>query len=576
MTELSFYAVFWLVIAAAAGVVGIVALWAAVGRAHWFWRAAGIGTVLSLTVVMSAYDLLLLYGIQSLVVIAPLTVRRIGQLAVAVRSVPLEEQRHWAQYTLLDLLLLMPVVAAVSAVAVRFSVEGWELWGWYQPYRLFFPDAVSRKTVGIVLGRIGGIFGLLTLAAVWIAFGRGHVPQRLLVLVLCFPATWLCLPAAKPSAAQSDTWFPIAAAIYSPTVLMAGWLGLLRAWRCLGHVGVEWPRVRKCARITLALSTLVVLLPLGLIYAVIAPAPRVPEVVLPEPNGYDDLMEASRMLHGIWIRDRSFISEWNIEACEGYDIPSYASVSRSVGRCSEVYAKVEEALQRKCRIPPRYDLPHSDPNRAWLIRGVAMTVVAKGSLAEVELRRDEAIEAYLNVSRIGRALESGGLPNDLRVGWGIEKTGLSWFAGVVETLTPEQCRHLIAAIQSIDAGREPIEDTMKRGRLWEMSGGGWMGRLMFVLSWMTQDDERARMNEQADHVEALYQLLTAELAVRCYEAEHGCPPQTLAELVPGYLPEAPLDPRSGRSLVYRREGHWHLLRCVANDDVITLPGPGLP
>ena len=43
------------------------------------------------------------------------------------------------------------------------------------------------------------------------------------------------------------------------------------------------------------------------------------------------------------------------------------------------------------------------------------------------------------------------------------------------------------------------------------------------------------------------------IAVRAYAAEHGELPATLAELVPAYLPQVPLDGYDGAPLRYSRE-----------------------
>jgi hypothetical protein len=62
-------------------------------------------------------------------------------------------------------------------------------------------------------------------------------------------------------------------------------------------------------------------------------------------------------------------------------------------------------------------------------------------------------------------------------------------------------------------------------------------------------------------------LLIAELALRCAKVEHGRVPATLKELVPPYLQRVPLDPFTGRPLIYRPQATNWLLYSVGVDGV---------
>jgi hypothetical protein len=50
--------------------------------------------------------------------------------------------------------------------------------------------------------------------------------------------------------------------------------------------------------------------------------------------------------------------------------------------------------------------------------------------------------------------------------------------------------------------------------------------------------------------------MIADEAIAClcaYRMEHGAYPESLAELVPDYMPEQPLDPWTGDPMIYRRQ-----------------------
>ena len=72
-----------------------------------------------------------------------------------------------------------------------------------------------------------------------------------------------------------------------------------------------------------------------------------------------------------------------------------------------------------------------------------------------------------------------------------------------------------------------------------------------------------RHNRLAAHV----RLLIAELALRCYQSEQLKAPTSLEQIVPKYLQRVPLDPFSGKPVVYHlQDANW-LLYSVGADGV---------
>ena len=62
--------------------------------------------------------------------------------------------------------------------------------------------------------------------------------------------------------------------------------------------------------------------------------------------------------------------------------------------------------------------------------------------------------------------------------------------------------------------------------------------------------------------DAMHRLLMADFAIRLFQHDEGRLPESLAELCPRYLSAVPLDPYSGRPLVYRRVDDTYLLYSV--------------
>ncbi len=88
-----------------------------------------------------------------------------------------------------------------------------------------------------------------------------------------------------------------------------------------------------------------------------------------------------------------------------------------------------------------------------------------------------------------------------------------------------------------------------------------------------------RFFEHAATCEAEARSAIVGIAVKRYLTAQGTLPASLAELVPTYLSEVPLDPFTGDSLLYRREGRGFVIYSVGQNrmddggDLTLTPGP---
>jgi hypothetical protein len=83
-----------------------------------------------------------------------------------------------------------------------------------------------------------------------------------------------------------------------------------------------------------------------------------------------------------------------------------------------------------------------------------------------------------------------------------------------------------------------------------------------------QRRQTIQIAERTDKIAIAHErLLTAELAVRCYQTEQGRLPPSLKQLVPKYLQQVPSDPFSGRPVIYHPQGTNWLLYSVGVDGV---------
>jgi hypothetical protein len=156
--------VYQLTDALSAALLGMFGLWAAGSRRHWFVRTAVLGVVLLNMLLIPAYEVLIQFGIQVLVIIAGLAVWRRQRQRRALNSArdAGPPARFRPQFSLETLMLLMVVVAVVTAVAAR--APRFAIYDWYQ--FLF----------------VGGMPGVIALASVWVVCGETRWWMRLLAV----------------------------------------------------------------------------------------------------------------------------------------------------------------------------------------------------------------------------------------------------------------------------------------------------------------------------------------------------------------------------------------------------------
>ena len=85
----------------------------------------------------------------------------------------------------------------------------------------------------------------------------------------------------------------------------------------------------------------------------------------------------------------------------------------------------------------------------------------------------------------------------------------------------------------------------------------------FLSKMMIGDSEAAFMKEAM--VEAIMLTSRTGLACRLYKSRNGSYPESLEALIPGILTEVPIDPFTGKPLVYRREGQGFIVYSLGSN-----------
>jgi hypothetical protein len=202
------------------------------------------------------------------------------------------------------------------------------------------------------------------------------------------------------------------------------------------------------------------------------------------------------------------------------------------------------------------------------LRPLCLALAAEGSLAAQEGDTAGAVRSYLSCVYLGCGTARGGVVTDWLVGAAFEGIGISGLSKVRHGLSAADCRELAQNLAAIDAGREPLDNILRRERAWSQHGLGWPGRLETLFDDLTgESHERQILYETKPYrrCQASMRVLICDLNVRAFQLEQGELPADLSQLMPEYLPSLPDDPYSGAPLVYRVQGDGYTLYSIGHN-----------
>src|ERR1700722_845219 len=311
--------------------------------------------------------------------------------------------------------------------------------------------------------------------------------------------------------------------------------------------------LRKARTLLLALVAVLLLAMLAVLFLSVGLTP--PPQPLPNPNGYDDFLKAAALLTGNGV-DANTLDH---EALRAF-MPTNAESLRLL----------RSGLPRQCAFPADSAMTNDAGMLSDLARlkQLAQMLTAEGRLREMDNHRADAAQSYLDAIRLGNEMSRGGFIINRLVGIACEGIGGSRLNKLVPKLTPQEARPVIVELEKIDSTGITWEETLRnenrftRHRLLKgFNAIGWV-----ITLW-----QRREIRQKVERIDkraiARVRLLMAELAVRCYQTEQGRLPPSLEQLVPMYLQQVPLDPFSGRPIIYHPQGSKWLLYSVGEDGV---------
>ena len=545
--------------------VGILSIWAALSPRHWFLRTAVFLAALAPLAFVPAYEPFIAFVVQGAVVACGVTFWRWRQN----RRLPSPEEESTNtqssaglfRFSVSTLLLLMPLAAVGTMVAVRLPVLNFKAWG-------------SVAAIGVASG-------LVTLAAafmlsvrrpfiVWpiglfVCFAAGYGLTQIdwFISSLIFDVGW---PPTKPMPApftysayvidQKTTKFVWPITLPSTAIL----LGIVFF---LASFAIN--RKRRIFRTMAALAiVLVAAFPLFVLWQLHHPLP-VTQVNMPHPNGYDDLVAA-----GVIIGSGSPMLNTVTEP------RSTAELAAEVKKFAPAFDRIQVALSRPC-VAPVWPIDPKAPVTSFNfipnvqnIRTVARAMERKADLARQQGRYDDAARTSVDILRVGMASANGGLIVQYLVGIAVEGIGQWSLYPCVAHLDAKSCHVAIASLEQLDKKCESVDKITYRDRAYEENARGWHGHLQVIL-WESADanyQTHRAVDTATNRYRTGLRLLLIELALQQYQLNnYHTYPDRLVDLVPKYIANVPIDPFDPRQqpLRYKQTGDGYLLYSVGYD-----------
>jgi hypothetical protein len=221
---------------------------------------------------------------------------------------------------------------------------------------------------------------------------------------------------------------------------------------------------------------------------------------LPNPNGYDELVQAGRMVS----EDAGDFATMNDE-----DLRTLVRTNAETLRLTRM------ALSHACQVPLDYSPANSVllPELAGFKR-LAYALSAEGRVAEMENRPGDAAEAYLTTIRLGQAVGHGGLIIHSLVGVAIEAIGTRGLENLLPNLDAKQCREAAAVVETCAAHHEQAAEVLAREKAWARRVFGLKGQVVRLFAYRSLQQNEQRAGAKLTANKARLQTLLSALAAQ--------------------------------------------------------------
>jgi hypothetical protein len=543
------------VLASAAWVYAAAALWLVGGAGRWYWRVAPLALLMTALLPIGAYELVVLFGGQVAVIMAA---GFASWLLHRRKNVAAESSARWRpQFGLRDLIAAVALLATVLAIGRNASFN--PIWSGADYGWLWI----------LVTAGLGAGLGAIALATGPHERGRGLPWRRAAILTAALAATLYGFSHYQPAAMFLPGDGRYGRELFDVAVVL-GYAVLTGLWSFAARRARETSvpdetiaassitrTVSPAWTAALVVVTVLPLVPLVDAYRALLPPTVPPPAELPKPNGYDLVTQLEATLNWTAIPTME-VAEASAAACQQFARDNAA-----------LFARLSEALKMPSRVPLDYYDPMSwsilasEDARRKLGRALYCRARAEASLD----RTGQAVATYLELVQLGNAGARGGGVSPYLIAQNAAGVARGGIYGLVDRLSSEQLATLVNELPRIEGGREDLDEVTSRELLSSRIGFGWMMRLM---EWISDRITHApgveiAMRGAVRREDAEHRLLLTHIALKRFQLARGELPESLAQLMPEYLPDVPQDPFSEGPLVYRREPMGYLLYSVGHN-----------
>lgn len=281
----------------------------------------------------------------------------------------------------------------------------------------------------------------------------------------------------------------------------------------------------------------IVLLGAGL-WLVLLRSGRLEPAPLPNPNGYDDFVEAGRML----MADPA-----------GYQDASIEELMAMVASNAPAIERLRQGLEKESRVPLEFTVDEATnwPAHASHFKALARAMCAEARLELKRNRPDEAAETCVQLIRFGSECARGGVLIHRLVGDAIESMGCAMLTEVNPELDADHCKQIADQLEDVLDQREPLDEVRQTELAWSRNVSGFRDWATMVVRTRSLKPFRTYLTPvfaRCEQLEADSDRLLLQVASRAYELEKAHPPGSATDLVPEYLKAVPTNPVTGKPM----------------------------
>ena len=282
---------------------------------------------------------------------------------------------------------------------------------------------------------------------------------------------------------------------------------------------------------------MLVILPLAAVVVAWAMSRRPGFQPLPEPNGYDLLVQAA---------SQSSQVPTDCEQLPDDELARLVEVNKAALQITR------EGLRLPSAVPVSY-------GQAWIAQQVPalMSLKRLARLLEAEAilqsRRGDtngALQSCLDLVRYGRAIASEGVQINFLVGSACELMGACRMTNLLAGATTEQCRSACQGLEGLERTREPKAAIERREHAWQRGSLSIVDEVKLIIQTRSLRPETGweflvPQSAYEDRVQQM-RLALLRIATRGYELETGRTPAAASDVVPRYLSAVPIDPETSK------------------------------